>query len=913
MAEIYTYANPLTMNKDQLIWDMVKQYPQFCASDTLVQGMIEHFGRDQYTIIRPMSDLQKLLVGDVTNNVRFDMQLYLDVSHHVRDSKFDEDIKNSFRNNLGEITNAIRYLLFLNADPKKLLSIKSASSEQEELFKIYESVFENYKDVIAEAVNKDINDVQDAIKNALRFEVDYLLKNQNVRCTSLSMAKENLCIAREALIKEISKREANDKENTASKKIRLARIEYIVDLISKIESVNVETIIVHGVHKFTPELLLTIKTLENAGINIIYLIHYVEQLPQIYKTWKEVYSWMELDFKNVKNFDIHTGSKTGREIAKVLAGGLSTKKLTSLKTAYDNISSFAVGEVRPVFQQAQETLSKMKVQFYAVNNTDTNEILKNYFPEQFEVKPFLSYPIGQFVLGIYNMWDFDSSHMKLVPFSLRECVVSGMFENEVGGDISEIFDDIIPYIEGIDNMEDVLDRLVHLKSERAFIDRNPGLSDMKAICYFSRSESEIDRFIKYLKILYEVSTKIFAHDKDQIEYSAHFKNMMEILSVPLSNVSITHRTEVELAKSILASLSGYSDIVGDYYDLREALTFYLHQNQMDDSSNWIVRNFEQLDGAVLLADHTIAREYHFALLSMKNMTKLVSEELPWPLTEDIFYGYDCELGSSMHACAISNRERANFLKYSLFYGTFFFKNRITFSYVLNQNNEKQRAYYLLDLLKLKDLKTKENEDIHFGNHSAAIHSRSFEYGCLTTEQKEMFAICRYKYFLYRVLDEKIKYSNDFQIRYFLTNFITQIVLDHKKLTLQNMEAWANKYIQRFSAMFPNYDAVIFEDIKKNVKTDVEKALKNYKRNPFFGYSQNEQYKRRKKNFLLAKWDDSMNFEDVSPQAVLDYMINDDLLLSVENRPHVKVCENCNYYADCLMKYYEGVRFKENEV
>ena len=60
MREIYTYANPLLMNKDDLIWGMLNKYPQFCASDTLSQGMIQFYGRKEFGIIQTMSDLQKL-------------------------------------------------------------------------------------------------------------------------------------------------------------------------------------------------------------------------------------------------------------------------------------------------------------------------------------------------------------------------------------------------------------------------------------------------------------------------------------------------------------------------------------------------------------------------------------------------------------------------------------------------------------------------------------------------------------------------------------------------------------------------------------------------------------------------------------------------------------------------------------
>jgi len=920
MREIYTYANPLKMDKDKTIWNMINKYPQFCASDTLHQGMVEYYGRKEFNIIRSINDLNKSLVGEVTDNARFDVQLFLDVSHEIRNIIRDKDLRTSFQNSIGEVVASIRYLLFLEATPESLFRIEPVSKEQGELFKVFSAVYPKYKSIIEQAINKSSKDVKQVIKETIIFEAEYLLRkraneNRSIKKQLKTLQEAENCLIeyKKTILDKIKERRPDDYSNTSVDKAVLPRVEYVINLINKIDSIDTDTIIIHGVHKFTPEILLMIRAIENAGINIIFLIHYVEKLPQVYGTWREVYSWMNEDFKNVKNFNISDGSQTGREIAKVFSGRLSTENLNSSKIVYENISSFAVGEVRPVFQNASCRLEKMRTQYYAVSNEETNKILKNYFPEHFEAKPFLSYPIGQFILSIYNMWDFENSQMKIIPSSLRECTVSGMLEDEVGGDISEIYDDIILYIEGLEKVEEIIDRLTHLKNEIAFINRNPGLSDLKSICYFSREIEDIDRFIEYIKLINGISKKIFNHKSDQINYGEHFKAMMEILSVPLSNAAIVHRMEVQLAEGVLESLGLNDNVVGDYYDIKNALMFYLHQKNNDDTSNWIVRNFEQLDGAVLLADKTRAREYHFALLSMKNMTKKMNNDLPWPLSEVVFNEYDCKLESSMNANAICNKERANFLKYSLFYGTFFFRKRIVFSYVLDQNSEKQRAYYILDLLKLKKKTIEGNSDVHLENLTNETSKKTFDYSSLTIAQREIFAICKYKFFLSRVLGETIAYQNEFQVRYYLTNLITQVILEDERLAQISVDKRIEQYIELFISMFPNYDLVIFEDVKRTVKRDVKKRLNYCKQYHIRNYKQSETHKRRKKNFLIAKWDDSMRFEDESAQKVISYMANDDVLLELANRPHIKVCENCNFYADCLMKYYDESRFKDNEV
>ena len=86
---------------------------------------------------------------------------------------------------------------------------------------------------------------------------------------------------------------------------------------------------------------------------------------------------------------------------------------------------------------------------------------------------------------------------------------------------------------------------------------------------------------------------------------------------------------------------------------------------------------------------------------------------------------------------------------------------------------------LFDLLKLKETPKEENEDVNFVNSEKEFEDRDFDFNSLSVEHREMFAICKYKYFLNRVLNEPIVYRNEFQIKYFLTNYIVQVVMDNE--------------------------------------------------------------------------------------------------------------------------------------
>jgi hypothetical protein len=65
--------------------------------------------------------------------------------------------------------------------------------------------------------------------------------------------------------------------------------------------------------------------------------------------------------------------------------------------------------------------------------------------------------------------------------------------------------------------------------------------------------------------------------------------------------------------------------------------YYFLKQKEEPGSDWFVRNFEQIDGDVLLSikqnEPGRKKTYHFACVSDKDMNRTVDELLPWPLSE----------------------------------------------------------------------------------------------------------------------------------------------------------------------------------------------------------------------------------------------------------------------------------------
>ena len=65
---------------------------------------------------------------------------------------------------------------------------------------------------------------------------------------------------------------------------------------------------------------------------------------------------------------------------------------------------------------------------YTVYSPDTktaDSILKEYYPEAYGDRKLLSYPIGQFLYTLSQMWEDDVQEAALSPDDLMKCVSSG--------------------------------------------------------------------------------------------------------------------------------------------------------------------------------------------------------------------------------------------------------------------------------------------------------------------------------------------------------------------------------------------------------------------------------------------------------------------------------------------------------
>lgn len=909
---ILTYSDPFKLKDNSNLWKLITETPHFCASDTLVQGLETEYDRCSFSHLRTIDSLINRLFGDFTNNQALDIQLFLEVSSLIR-SMNENHYKKSFRFNIADVVESIKLLIIMDTNVIKFKS--ELSYEQKVLLEIYEKIkLSSYFNSYLKLFSITREEFNIAALNTINDEILYYFSNKDY--ASKIIIPKQLNTPREGfrLLNNIIYFLENKCQEPPDNPFDggqwyindLKRAKHILSIMKSGEQFN--KIIIHGVHKITPYMYFMFKLLAKIDVEILFLINYAPNLPNTYRTWKEVYSWCDAKFEFLEDLNLDSGNKLGKAISGIIEGKKILVKPDETIIRYRNLTSFTDKEVAETYKATIPkgedigNLNKMHTQYYAVRGESSNDLLRVYFPNQFEDKHFLSYPIGQFILGIYSMWDFENNTMVIDYRCLNECAVSNLFKSDEN--VFEILNKTKLYFSDIENVNHYYNRIEQLKTANKIVNSNHKFSSLKKLSFFSITLFQIEILLKFIKFIEDISNKLFKDSDKNVSFTKHFKTLMEILSNPASQENTLSETEKALIKELHEKLNTSADLnQGNIEDVKDAIAYYLAGTKKSDTSKWIVRDFEQIDGAVLLRKTTKAKHYHFALLSNEHMTNQNDDTLSWPLTNEMFNGYT-DIESAIPIITKGLLERRNFLKYILFYGSFFTKCDIQLSFIEDENGEEQSPYYILRVLGLKDILFEEMVRRSFIIEDEEKNlDDTFNPQELSINAKEIFSICPYKFTINKLLKSEIIYYNEYHIKYYVSNYMYFYLKKNYDISSSDIINKADIEFINIRKLFPFWNDAVLTDIKSNTLNQIKGYDKKKDWNE-------DEYEWKKENFLIAQWKDIktdhsyMNFkkQDVN-KLICDYMKSNKLYPQSNNLPHYKVCENCNFSDICLRNYY----------
>lgn len=237
---IYTYTNPYKINHEKY-WALIKNAFHLCVSQTLVNGLCDQY-REFYqgkltTVTRFINNLFDDWESDVIHikqRAAVDNAIdYMDFNALISDDISDSDIRTSLKRNRGYVVDSLRIMFELGMNPQNIRT-SALTYEQKCVVGIFRELLANKAFEIKKEFTKE--EIDDAIDKTIKDSI----KKNNV--------------------------------DTAN--------------------INKNTIIVHGVHQFTPIMLRMIEVLSRYK-NVILLFNYLPDYKNVYQTWVNVYSWFE--------------------------------------------------------------------------------------------------------------------------------------------------------------------------------------------------------------------------------------------------------------------------------------------------------------------------------------------------------------------------------------------------------------------------------------------------------------------------------------------------------------------------------------------------------------------------------------------------------------------------------------------
>lgn len=894
---IYTYSNPYLIDKEPY-WDSIKNCAHFCVSQTLVNGMEECYEELRKGQVITVEKLVEKMFPK-WNDVGTYIEQYACIDRIITDGKFeDEKIVRSLRFNKRNILDSIRLLVELNFD-LRLLNVKELSEEQKYIVAFYKYIFLHEEKQLFQLRQKFTEkDIKYAVQDAL-------------------MDKSN--------------RKGNN------------------------DNLQPNTIVFHGIHQFSPLILRTVEEVAKY-YRVVFMFNYQQRYYNIYQTWIDIYSCFDIAIKGQYDNEFvpsplfmnsYEGNVLAERIAQIADGIYNDTDIDFSKITideFDNVTEFA-NYVAKVYEEAigvkeekgGTVLSHMKEQFYAANN-EVNDILKVYFPEQFGERHFLAYPIGHFFLAITNMWDAEKGGCLIENLDdVRECLCAGIIKEEIPGSLSSTFNQSREYFSKAKNFKELKRLVKQLKKRKKYLNIGGEVksNEYLRLSYFQPTVEEFEALLKALEDLEHIAQTFFDDfENKKNDFMKFYQKIRECIEERVLPSEDLDDEFAQVLERLMERLEGMEvdefEAFGSYECLKDTMSVYLKQKKNpEQSANWIVRDFQQIDGDVLLTGSTKYMKahpdvvYHFACLSDQSMNVKNEEIFPWPLDKKFFEVAYEPLDWKYQVFVKSKSEYKNFKRYALVYGLLFNRANFRLSYVKNSDDRENEVYYLLKLLNLnikkKSVSCDKDENISLDD---------FNFGNNQKEFKDLDVyrarICPYRFHLESILQDGVQYKEHFiMLKYFEIILANKVRLDLAGQVASDIFI-EKSYKSQFSAFFEKVNRDYGEDenfvltkaeqesIKLSVKSYLDKnILKGAKYFPKIKKSDKEYMKRKEEFLYLVLKDEKVNvleniFSELSQDEVNTFFENETLFAK---KPEKNVGIWCKYCAEkeiCLESYKEMI-------
>lgn len=855
--KIYTYSDPYEIRRESY-WNEIKDCAHFCVSQTMVNGLEEIYpSLKEGGYLTTIRILINTLYSDWEDENRRVKQI-MEVDNAINDLNFDEDLNGNARRSLEYNTKSLVKCIRLFKELKlsaNSFDVSRLNTDQKYLIDIYKYTCSREKTSFE-------------FKRAFRAD-----------------------IMDEKILEALKNKHKNHSYDKLDRSI----------------------VVIHGIHQFTPAILCAIEDISRYK-NVILLFNYQKQYETIYQTWINIYSLFESgikysdepEFKPVSLLiDSYPCNTLADNIGTLSNGELEVKTgiLNKLEVIeFENITEFA-GYCARLFENARKAnkrngshnpvLYDMTEQLYSASGK-VNDILRAYFPEQFGERHFLDYPIGHFFVAVVEMWDSENEYVKIEDMSLiKDCFESGIIKERVPGELLNTFNTIEPYIEKETTLVGIISSL---KKLRKYV--NPSDKKLQRIGYLNVSKEKLDGLRNALEELNKIVIGFFSDfSSGGDNFNRFYRRIHDFIVRRTQDMESLDKEMKEVVTKLLARMNKIDlPDTGTFTCLKQTMSFYLSQDdRLMHGANWIVRDFEQIDGDILRSSKQKADRtcYHFCCLSDRDICAAKDERLPWPLDINFFeYSYE-PLEQNYQIFLKSKMEFKNFKRYALLYGLEFNRIGCKLSYVKTVDRKENELYHLIKMLGVKVRKYHSNAvdsyvpHLKYSQPTGAAYCKENEY-----TDKIKYSMCPYRFALESVVQEKTMFRERFLVIFYMRVLLQNIILDNNAGHRLNENDLRNIIIKEYQNLDDKFKisneyekSQIISEMYRYLADNLEKYGRFIK--PF-------STDMLKEDFLTVKLDDFMkNITSID----LDKVINNDEERYKDNRG--KHCKYCSSKDICL--------------
>ena len=440
---------------------------------------------------------------------------------------------------------------------------------------------------------------------------------------------------------------------------------------------------------------------------------------------------------------------------------------------------------------------------------------------------------------------------------------------------------------------------------------------LNRLAYYNVDLESIDELIEALETLNKI-TKLFYEDFEN--ENNNFKHFYEkIKDFVETQILPTADAETEFQDILLRLLARLEEVekietTSTFDCLKDTMAYYLKQeSQKGESANWIVRDFQQIDGDVLKSSTQEADIiYHFACVSDADMNVKREDQFPWPLTIEFFEKAYEPLDWKYQVYVKSRKEYKHFKRYALVYGLEFNRCNFKLSYIKNDDDKQNELYYILKLLGVKTERnihnttsTKQNLDltVNLGvNRSKFVDLDGFRR-----------KICGYRFALESLIEGGTIYQDRFLQSKYMEIMLANIVrrkLEGQIATEAIMNEALDDATSRLSRYFRFLNESEMTDIKTNTKNAIiHQALKDGKIKQFPKLDDTDTEMMRKKEEFIYLHLENENQENVLLGKFNDLTVAEKKKFLPENLKEANYskeaniwCQWCAVREKCLESY-----------